>query len=259
MSVSQTDIRFFVSRNGEKFGPLSLFELAGRLLTTDMLVWREGFSDWIPITDVPELEAYVRHKVPRPILDPPWRMMRKLSSAGLPPEPPPLEGTLKYPQPTKRIALSTETLGMGSAVVLSTWIACATAATWAFQSADAPALPAVFSWLLTAGFIGTATSLGVGVGKFAAKRRRPWARMIGVWSAGLGLIALFVTTIGLLIVGWNMFVTGHSSTDESTSRAVWQPAIYWTTVLVSTLTLGFHGMAHRLFQRLPIGVPKNSR
>ncbi|PQO28215.1 GYF domain-containing protein [Blastopirellula marina] len=44
---------------GEMNGPVSIMDLrslvSSRQLTSGELVWREGFADWIPISDVPEL------------------------------------------------------------------------------------------------------------------------------------------------------------------------------------------------------------
>jgi len=59
MSKAPPDRAYHVSRNGERFGPMSGFELSRRRLTSDMLVWWRGLPEWIPIETVPELAPYV--------------------------------------------------------------------------------------------------------------------------------------------------------------------------------------------------------
>lgn len=48
----------------EQYGPVTLLELRGMVasgqLTPDDVVWKEGMADWIPLRDVPELQAAVR-------------------------------------------------------------------------------------------------------------------------------------------------------------------------------------------------------
>jgi len=45
---------------GEMNGPVNIMDLrslvSSRQLTSEELVWREGFADWVPISDVPELK-----------------------------------------------------------------------------------------------------------------------------------------------------------------------------------------------------------
>ena len=48
---------WFISINGVQEGPYTVLELHHHMdVTPDTLVWKEGFSAWIPIRDVPELK-----------------------------------------------------------------------------------------------------------------------------------------------------------------------------------------------------------
>ena len=49
---------WYIYLEGAREGPYSLAQLKGdSRITPDSLVWRQGFEGWIPIRDVPELEA----------------------------------------------------------------------------------------------------------------------------------------------------------------------------------------------------------
>lgn len=87
--------RFHVAQNGRKFGPLSLAEISTRRLSSDMLVWCEGMTEWVPVADLDELRPYVRHAAAqRPVVPPKqteYSRSAELQSAGpeaLPPAPP---------------------------------------------------------------------------------------------------------------------------------------------------------------------------
>jgi uncharacterized RDD family membrane protein YckC len=71
MSKAPPDRAYHVSRNGERFGPISGFELSRRRLTSDMLVWWRGLPEWIPIETVPELAPYVTLRPVEKITVPP--------------------------------------------------------------------------------------------------------------------------------------------------------------------------------------------
>ena len=73
MSKTPKDRAYHVSHNGEKFGPISGFELSRRRLTADMTIWWQGLSEWIPILDVPELAPYVTFTPIHPTMAPPRR------------------------------------------------------------------------------------------------------------------------------------------------------------------------------------------
>ncbi len=63
--------KYFVAHNGRKYGPLSLTELSSRRLSDDMLAWCEGMPEWVPIAELPELAAYVRHAAASRMTAPP--------------------------------------------------------------------------------------------------------------------------------------------------------------------------------------------
>ncbi len=50
---------YFISRNNKKEGPLSLEEVKRLKLTEDILVWKDGLSNWVSIKEVPELKDFV--------------------------------------------------------------------------------------------------------------------------------------------------------------------------------------------------------
>ena len=50
---------YFISRNNKKEGPLSLEEVKKLTLTEDILVWKEGMSNWVNIKEIPELKDLV--------------------------------------------------------------------------------------------------------------------------------------------------------------------------------------------------------
>jgi hypothetical protein len=64
-----SDIWYFADQQGQ-VGPLSLQELKDTLAnvsdTRDVLVWRDGFSDWKKAGDVPELRAQTIRPPPLP-------------------------------------------------------------------------------------------------------------------------------------------------------------------------------------------------
>ena len=48
---------WFIQLNGGVEGPYSVLDLKEDIrITPDTFVWREGFSRWVPIGDVPELQ-----------------------------------------------------------------------------------------------------------------------------------------------------------------------------------------------------------
>ena len=54
-----------IERNGERYGPynqqdINTYLKNGTLLLTD-LAWHEGLSDWVPLSQMPEVEQAVLH------------------------------------------------------------------------------------------------------------------------------------------------------------------------------------------------------
>jgi len=62
---------YHVSHRGQRHGPFNRIELSARRLTNDMLVWREGMPEWVPIGDLEELRPYVLHAAVTRISVPP--------------------------------------------------------------------------------------------------------------------------------------------------------------------------------------------
>lgn len=50
---------YFISRNNKKEGPLSLEDVKKLKITEDILVWREGLTNWVNIKEIPELKDFI--------------------------------------------------------------------------------------------------------------------------------------------------------------------------------------------------------
>lgn len=60
---------WFIKFEGIEEGPYSIQDLKyDRRITPDTLVWREGFTQWVPIRNVPELqEVFEEEPQPKPL------------------------------------------------------------------------------------------------------------------------------------------------------------------------------------------------
>jgi hypothetical protein len=86
MHDGANDRIYHIAHRGQRYGPLSRVELSARTLTHDMLVWREGMPEWIPIADVEELRPYVKHAAnPRATIPPRSPGGRRHSGPTIPP------------------------------------------------------------------------------------------------------------------------------------------------------------------------------
>lgn len=55
---------WYIILNGATLGPFSFLELRAKPdLTPDTLCWKEGFKDWVPIRQVPELKDLFKDPV----------------------------------------------------------------------------------------------------------------------------------------------------------------------------------------------------
>lgn len=52
-------MKYYIAKNGQPFGPLTVDQLASNGVTPQTLVWNESMSGWKPAGLVPELEAYI--------------------------------------------------------------------------------------------------------------------------------------------------------------------------------------------------------
>ncbi len=59
---------YFIRRNNDSIGPLSLEELKSHNLTKDEFVWKEGLADWIQAKNLSELNDLFTPKVPPPFI-----------------------------------------------------------------------------------------------------------------------------------------------------------------------------------------------
>lgn len=82
---------WYVGIDGSPVGPLSLQQLkekaSSRKATLESLVWKDGFEEWKPLRDFPELVALVEENAPRP--------SEYIPEARTVPAPSPLEGREK--------------------------------------------------------------------------------------------------------------------------------------------------------------------
>jgi len=88
VSLKATDRVYHVQHRGQKYGPFSQVELSARILTHDMLVWREGMADWTAIGSVEELRPYVRYVTNVHTTVPPPQVPAKGVATDPPPPPP---------------------------------------------------------------------------------------------------------------------------------------------------------------------------
>jgi hypothetical protein len=63
-SHENTDIRYFIVINGEQSNPLSLELLRKKWIQPDTLVWRHGYDNWKPASEVKELEGFLDYPPP---------------------------------------------------------------------------------------------------------------------------------------------------------------------------------------------------
>lgn len=54
------EVKYYISRGGQRLGPFSVNELLRNNLTSDTLVWTNGMSGWTKAADVPQLLAVIR-------------------------------------------------------------------------------------------------------------------------------------------------------------------------------------------------------
>ena len=57
-------ILYFLVEDDKKSKPYSLEELGSRRITSTTLVWKEGLSEWVKASDLPELESIIYSEPP---------------------------------------------------------------------------------------------------------------------------------------------------------------------------------------------------
>ncbi len=61
-------MQWYYSKNSTQLGPVSDAEFRGKLANGEIgaadMVWREGMSDWLPVSSVPELAAIISSQRP---------------------------------------------------------------------------------------------------------------------------------------------------------------------------------------------------
>lgn len=57
-------MHYFISKGGDKKGPLTLDQIKAMSITEDYIIWKEGLSDWVSVKDVPELQELIIKQPP---------------------------------------------------------------------------------------------------------------------------------------------------------------------------------------------------
>lgn len=57
---------YFVAIDNKKEGPLTFDEVLNLKLTDEVMIWKEGMSDWTKVTDLPEFQKFI-FKTPPPL------------------------------------------------------------------------------------------------------------------------------------------------------------------------------------------------
>ena len=61
-----SEIRYyFYILNSEKFGPFTMDELKTKRITNDILVWSDGYENWLPSVEIEELKPFVIPSPPK--------------------------------------------------------------------------------------------------------------------------------------------------------------------------------------------------
>lgn len=83
---------YYMAINGQQVGPIEESEMLGRGITPATLVWRQGWEQWRPAGQVPEL-AYLFNQAPpqipyqQPVSQPPYGGQQPYGGATKPPMP----------------------------------------------------------------------------------------------------------------------------------------------------------------------------
>lgn len=192
---------FHVSHRGVRHGPFSRVDLSARSLTHDMLVWREGMAEWVPIAEVPELRPYVKHVTTLRTTVPPRGPAPRPQEVPVPvivPPPPPAP-------PPRSVAATT--IGITHIVIASLTMICwplAIVGTLAGNDPAGPLADVLGRPLVRSGQI---ASLGLGfvlavpmlIAGIGLVRRRSWGRLIAIFGACFGLALQVVSFIFMLV------------------------------------------------------------
>ena len=192
MHDEANDRIYHIAHRGQRYGPLSRIELSARTLTHDMLVWREGMPEWIPIADIEELRPYVKHAANTRTTVPPRSSGGRGSLSGPPLPPPPAVGQTG-PQPRSGAAT---TIGILNIVFASVALLCypvgillnLVSASDGSPLSDVLQRPEVRYGQAVAWGLGMAIAVPMLISGIGLVRRRNWGRATAVVSAWCGLV-----------------------------------------------------------------------
>ncbi|OQY95138.1 MAG: hypothetical protein B6D37_06440 [Sphingobacteriales bacterium UTBCD1] len=57
--------KYFLIKNGIKYGPYSIEQLKSFKLSEHDLIWREGLPDWVKVSQLEEVAGYLSPKPPK--------------------------------------------------------------------------------------------------------------------------------------------------------------------------------------------------
>jgi hypothetical protein len=210
------------------------------VLTNDMLVWREGMTEWVPIGTIEELRPYVRHAAAGAGTAPPTLRpgadVRPPASVSVPPVPVPGDpAPIAVPASQLATTIGRINIVLGTLGLL-VWplslmtepvdeVVVANAAILAVR----PGARGVDTVLTVLGVLVSVPLLAAGLGLV---RRRAWGRVVAIASACLCLLlqlAIVAFTIGYLLLPMLA-----SAVDHDTLRTiVWYLA-------QAVVTCGYH-------------------
>lgn len=164
---------YMMSADGRRIGPVEASELVNHGLTSETLVWRPDFSQWIPAAHVPELNAFLSAVPPVPPV-PPASGQNNHSQPGIPPHP---GGSFVNQTFQQQYAMAAKPDNYMVWAILSTLLCC---------------LPLGFVSILYAGKVNDYWNNGRYVeAKDASDKARMWAMI----SAGSGLFIGLISFI----------------------------------------------------------------
>jgi len=211
-----SDRDYHVSHNGLHYGPFRLDELVGRALMADMLIWKPGQADWMPIESLPELAHHVR-RVPSATLSLPPALPLPLVFAPPPviPRPPRAAGVTVF----GALNIAFGALGLLCATPLGLAMVLMPQPDAFIEIMGNPAVRFVQLFGIGIGVVTSVMLLWSGIGLLG---QRDWGRRLAIGYAALAIIAnLVVSGLLLTLAVVPMFiVAGQRDTPEVWGGAV---------------------------------------
>lgn len=239
-----TERRFYVAHKGRKFGPLSLSELASRLLTDDMQAWHDRLPEWVPITEIDELRPYVRSAAAKRTIDPPSPSWGGGPRPGPAPPLPPGGGGLP-PPPVRPVGGRAKFLGVTSIVLASLGLLCCPVSlfgTW-FQTFPTDAVDPFTVGLersITLGILLLVSfpMLAAGIGLVQG---RSWGRTLGMISSLVCMFTYFVMLVlDVVFLYWPLITSAGAADADLPGGSAGLYAGVALGVVISIAAMAWH-------------------